>query len=171
MKTLTFHKKLKKCILATLLIMLVGALAGCSPNPQNFTYDKLTVTLNQSFEERQASSIGLDYYLVSDDVSFSVKEETNDELESAGYEILTLADYSQQLFDLNGSKGTSLNKRDNYYYFITSSIQNNAKYTFVHCIYEGTNSYYICDFTCKSKDYKRLKEDIFAWADSIIIDK
>ncbi len=171
MKVYKKAKGKKFLALLTMLVMLSTMLSGCKPNPQNFTMNKLTITLNDSFEERKASSIGLDLYMVSDDVSFSIVEETDNEIENAGYEIISLDDYSKQLFELNGDTGTSLEKRDDYYYFITTEVVSNAKYTYIHCIYEGGSSYYICEFICKSKDYKRLENTIFSWADSVTIKK
>lgn len=166
------HKSGKfKSSISLLLVsmLLMSTLTGCTPNPKNFSTSQLTVTLNDSFTER--SSDDYELYVTCDDVGFSAKEETDQELQLAGYELISLSDYADEILRLNGDEGIQLSQRDDYYYFITSETVKGAKYTYIHCMYEGDNSFWVCQFVCKSKDYKRLKDDIFAWADSVTITK
>lgn len=169
------HKKNTKrfikhsvCICLMLLLMM-STLTGCSPNPKNFSTTKITITLDDSFEQYKSDNFEL--YIKSEDVGFSAKEETEQELELAGYEILSLVDYANEILELNGSKDIKLIQRDDYYYFVTTQTANGAKYSYIHCMFEGDNSFWVCQFVFKSKDHKRLAEDVFNWADSIVITK
>lgn len=125
----------------------------------------MTITLTKAFTEGKAN--GFDAYYKSDDVIFNAVEETTNELEKSGYEIATLDDYASELLKLNGANPSDLESRGNYLYFITKRSVNKANYTYVHCMFKNKDSYWVCEFTCKSKDYKRLKKKIFKWADSI----
>ena len=156
-------------ILCLMLLFLMGALSGCTPNPKNFSTQKITITLDESFEQYKSESFEL--YIKSEDVGFSAKEETMQELELAGYELISLQDYANAILELNGSKDIKLQQRDDYYYFVTTQTSNGAKYSYIHCIYEGDNSFWVCQFVFRSSDYKRLTEDVFSWADSIKIVK
>lgn len=170
MNKLNITRSIKNSLGLILSLMLImSCLTGCTPNPKNFSTPKVTVTLDDSFE--QYSSDTFELYVKSDDVGFSAREETAQELELAGYEIISLQDYANEILSLNGSQGIKLNQRDDYYYFITSQTANGAKYTYTHCMFEGDNSFWVCQFVYKSKDHKRLSEDVLGWADSITITK
>ncbi len=164
--TKSFKASLVLCLVLT---MLMCTLTGCSPNPMNFSTPKISITLNESFTQRKASNYEL--YAASEDVSFTAREETMEQLELAGYEIISLQDYAKEIHSLNAAQGVALNQRDNYYYFTTSQTANGAKYSYIHCIFEGDNSFWVCQFVFKSKDYERLSENVLAWADTIEIAK
>jgi len=164
----TYLSKRLLC-LCLVIIFLSSTLTGCTPNPKNFSTTKISITLDNSFT--QYSSDSFELYIKSEDVGFSAKEETSQQLELSGYEILSLSDYANEILTLNGTKDAKLIQRDDYYYFTTKKTTNGAKYTYVHCMFEGNNSFWVCQFVFKSKDYKRLAEDVFNWADSIEIVK
>ncbi len=166
-KTIRYIKRPLGLVLS--IILIISCLTGCSPNPKNFSTTKITVTLDDSFEQYKSDSF--DLYIKSDDVGFSAKEETSQELELAGYEIISLQDYANEILTLNGSKDLKLQQRDDYYYFVTTQTANGAKYSYIHCMFEGDNSFWVCQFVFKSKDHKRLAERVFNWADSIVITK
>lgn len=168
MHKLNIPKLFKKPLLFSLaLMLLIGVLTGCTPNPENFSTTKITITLDESFKKYDLE--GYDLSVKSDDVVFTAKEETFHNLERSGYELNSLADYADEILSLNGTKGDKLAQRDNYYYFTTTKTDKGAKYTYVHCMYEDKEAYWVCIFYCKSKDYNRLSDDIFKWADSVEI--
>ena len=120
MNKLNITRFIKKSLGLILSLMLIlSCLTGCTPNPKNFSTPKVTVTLDDSFE--QYSSDTFELYVKNDDVGFSAREETAQELELAGYEIISLQDYANEILSLNGSQGIKLNQRDDYYYYITDS--------------------------------------------------
>lgn len=157
----------KKCVLTFLMSMFLLLLTGCGANPKNFTCRELTITLSDDFVETDMT--GFDAYYKSEQVLFSAVEETEEELQYAGYEIANLNGYCQELLHQNNVSEDELIKRGDYYYFTHNAIKSGAKYTYVHCILEGHNSYWNCEFVCKAKDYDNLKKQIFKWADSITI--
>ena len=156
-----------KLLLLTLMMGLLLGLCGCGPNPKNFTYGDLTITLTDEFKSKTMNNF--DAYYTADHVIFTAREETDEVLEYSGFEINTLKDYCNEILILNGVSHTALTQRNDYYYFTNTATVSGASYTYVHCMFEGSNSYWICEFTCKTKDYDRYKEKIFEWADSITI--
>lgn len=155
----------KKISLILVLTFITAILGGCSGNPKNFTSQELTITLTDEFKPEKRS--GFDIYLSSENVVFSAVQETSQELELAGYEISSLNDYCSEILTLNKMSKDSLISRNNYYYFVNSATVDGAKYTYVHCLFSFGESYWVCEFVCKSKHYNRLKDDIMNWADSI----
>ena len=156
-----------KFFLILVLIGMLTALSGCSSDPKNFTCGDLTITLTEGFKEETHS--GFDAYYSSDNVLFSAIEETEEELQYAGYEITNLKGYCLEIMNQNNVAQSELTERGNYYYFTQTAVKSGAKYTYVHCMFEGHNSYWICEFVCKTKDYDKYEEKIFKWADSITI--
>ncbi len=146
-------------------VFIMGTLSGCADNPKTFTQQELTITLTDAFKSEKRS--GFDVYLSSENVVFSAVQETSQELELAGYEISSLNDYCQEILSLNNTPKDKLISRNNYYYFTNSKTVDGAKYTYVHCMFTFADSYWICEFVCKSKHYDRLEDKILSWADSI----
>ena len=160
--------KIKKSLYTVLVFVLcVTSLTGCNSTPKNFTYNNLTVTLNKSFKEE--SHANFDLYAASENVIFSAVEETEEELEYSGYTIVNLKAYCEEILILNGVSNDELKQRNNYYYFVNKRTVSGASYTYVHCMYYGSGSYWICEFVCKTKNYKNYKDKIFNWADSVTI--
>lgn len=160
--------KLKRILLSiTCILLLTTTLCGCSQDPKNFYADALTITLTNEFSE--SSMEGFDVYLVSDDVIFTAVKETENEIEQSGYEITSLNDYALQLAELNNVSKGAVTSRNSYYYFENQKTVSGGNYTYVHCMLKGADSYWVCEFVCKTKSYKRIKDDIFTWADSITI--
>lgn len=160
------HMK-KKSLLLILTIFALCTLTACGSNPKNFTSGDLTVTLTSDFTQSKMNEF--DLYLTSDLVSFTAKEESVNDLEHAGFEITSLKGYALEIAALNKQNPDTLVDRGSYLYFIDTKENQGAKYTYIHCMFKGSASYWICEFVCKSSDYDKLKKDIFAWADSITI--
>ena len=142
-------------------------MCGCASNPKNFSIGDLTITLNKGFKEQTDSNF--DIYLVSDDIIFTAVNESESEVEYSGYEINSLKDYSLEIAELNKVDKSSITQRGDYYYFVNKGTTGGANYTYVHCMFQGRSSYWICEFVCKTKNYDRFKDNIFKWADSIVI--
>lgn len=157
----------KKILLIFTMVGLLMGLTACGANPKNFTCRDLTITLTDDFIEKEMT--GFDAYYNSERVLFSAVEETEEELQYAGYEIANLKGYCLEILNQNGVSVDALSQRGDYYYFTHTAVKNGAKYTYVHCMFEGHNSYWICEFVCKTKDYKDLEDQILKWADSITI--
>lgn len=157
----------KNVILFFILALCVTSITGCSNDPKNFTYGNLTVTLNKTFSESKRN--GFDLYVTSENVIFSVVEESEENLEFSGYTISNLKGYCEEIMLLNEVSEDSLKQRNDYYYFINKKTISGASYTYVHCMYYGAGSYWICEFVCKTKNYDSYKDRIFKWADSVTI--
>ncbi|MBQ9200126.1 MAG: hypothetical protein IJ141_08115 [Lachnospiraceae bacterium] len=160
-------KHLKKYSLFLLLFICTLLLTSCSRDPKNFTCGNLTVTLNKTFTESNHS--GFDLYASSENIIFSVVEESEENLEFSGYTISGLKGYCDEILSLNNVSSDKLIQRNDYYYFTNTKTISGAKYTYVHCMYYGSGSYWICEFVCKTKNYDNYKDDIFKWADSVTI--
>ncbi len=146
-------------------VFIMGTLSGCADNPKNFTYQELTITLTDDFEWKKDERF--DVFLSSENVGFTAVQQTSEMLEYAGYEINSLNDYCQEILSRNNIPKDKLISRNNYYYFTNSQTVNGAKYTYVHCMFTFADSYWVCEFACKSKHYDRLEDKILSWADSI----
>lgn len=167
MKKCNTHFIKKLSILILLLVSIMTLLTGCGSSPKNFTVSDLTITLNSNFTE--SKSANFDVYIKSDNVVFTAVAETMHDLETAGYEISSLNDYCLEIMDLNKTPSSELKKRNNYYYFTNTKTTSGANYTYVHCMFESSTSYWVCEFVCKTKHFKHYEEQIYKWADSIVI--
>ena len=154
-------------VIIMVFVLCMTSLTACSKDPKNFTCGNLTVTLNKTFKE--SSHNGFDLYVSSDNVIFSVVEESEENLEFSGYTISNLKGYCEEILLLNNVSSDELKQRNNYYYFINKKTISGASYTYVHCMFYGSGSYWICEFVCKTKNYDKYKDRIFKWADSITI--
>ena len=161
------YKRTKYFFLLCVMTLLSFTLCGCFENPKNFTEGELTITLTDEFVKSSVKNF--DVYISSEAVAFSAVKEDASSLEYAGYEINSLTDYSHEILALNGVSQSDLVKRGSYNYFVNESKVSNTSYTYVHCMFQTANAYWICEFVCKSGDYDRYSEKILQWADSIQI--
>lgn len=160
------RSKIKKITLGLCLTILTACmLCGCNSSPKNFTVGTMTITLTDNFKESKMN--GFDAYIVSDDVTFSVKTENASDLEYQGYEISGLKDYSKEICKLNNISSDKLMQRNSYYYFSNTATVSGAKYTYLHCMFQQGNNYWICEFVCKHRNYNNLEASMLQWADSI----
>lgn len=158
----------KRVLPAVMLLCSLCFLCGCTANPKNFSLSGLTITLTDDFEVGKANAF--DIYIKSEDVIFTAVEETTSELEKGGYEISSLADYADEIIKLNNAGSSSLKSRNNYKYFVTHRTVSGARYSYVHCIFKNSDSYWVCEFACKAKNFDRLEDKILSWADTIKFD-
>lgn len=158
--------KRKNIVFSMLLICSMLLLCGCSSDPKNFSEAGITITLTNAFKVEKNDNF--DVYIASEDVVFSAVQETSTQLELSGYEISSLNDYCQEILTLNDTPKDKLQKRNNYYYFTNSKTVSGAKYTYVHCMFSDADSYWICEFVCKSKSYDKLEDKLLSWADTIV---
>ena len=162
----TMYSNAKKYTLGLFFILIAACtLCGCKGNPKNFTVDTMTITLTDSFKESKMD--GFKAYIVSDDVTFSVKTENASDLEYQGYEIAGLKDYAKEICGLNNISSDKLEQRNNYYYFSNSQTVSGAKYTYLHCMFQQGSNYWICEFVCKARQFDSLEASMLKWADSI----
>ena len=152
------RSKSRKITLGLCLIVLTACiLCGCSGNPKNFTVGTMTITLTDNF--KQSKMNGFDAYIVSD--------ENASDLEYQGYEISGLRDYAKEICNLNSISTDKLVQRNSYYYFSNTQTVSGAKYTYLHCMFQQGNNYWICEFVCKHRVYDKLEKSMLQWADSI----
>jgi hypothetical protein len=161
-------KNVKIGILLGVCVSMLCIMCGCSANPKNFSMSGMTITLTDAFSEGKAEAF--DVYLKSDDVIFAATEETSDELQRAGYEINSLADYADEILSLKGASKNDLQVRNDYRYFVTTDTVSGASYTYVRCIFKASDAYWVCEFACKTKNYDKLDDKILGWADTIKFD-
>lgn len=165
-----FNTKIKRTLTSIILCILITlSLTACFGKPKNFFAEELTVTLTVDFKELKNDDFNL--YLTCDDLVFTAKKETKADLKSAGYEISNLKAYCDEILNINNVPKEALVKKNDYYYFESSLITNGTKYTYLHFMFENSGNYWTCNFVCKSKDYSKLKKNIFNWADSIKFSK
>ncbi len=158
----------KHILLGAILLATLSLLSGCATDPKNYSTGDLTITLTKQFTEVEKN--GFDIYLESDNILFSAIEETYEELENVGYEYLSLEDYCTELLTSNNIPISTLQKKDGYYFFSNEKTISNVSYTYVHFMFMGDDSYWLCEFACKTKDYKKFQDKILEWSESIVID-
>ena len=107
-------KKNRQIILSLLSVFVfcLTTLTGCSNDPKNFSYGALTVTLNKTFKESKNSAFNL--YVTSENVIFSVVEESEENLEFSGYTITNLKGYCDEILILNNVSESELKQRNEH---------------------------------------------------------
>ncbi len=162
----TKYKGIPAILLAFLFVMTL--LTGCKANPKDFHVNGLSITLTSDFTESKMNEFTV--YIKGSSVSFTANEETSDSLIRNGYNISTLEDYCAAVINKNGQRSSDMNKRGDYYYFVNEAENGGTSYTYINCMLKGSASFWICKFVVRSDDYKKYRDDIFAWADTIKVE-
>ncbi len=135
------------------------------------TYMPVTVTLTNQFSVYQSDSEY--YYLYTNtDLIFMTERATFALLENYGWDTdATTADvYAQAIIDGNNLNSSLVSDYENnlVYFDYTSSVQGTSYY-YLAFSFKGTDSFYLCQFSCIASESEANYEQFMTWAKTIVV--
>ena len=171
-EVLANRKKGKKRGLVVLLVAIfVGLLIGFLPSifegeaePQIFTTDELSITLNSDFIETEMAEFDI-CYSSADVAVFAVKE---DFTMLDGLENYTIDQYGELVLENNGLQGVSeLITVDGVCCFEYMSEVDGENYYYFGTLHKGDNAFWIIQFTTHEDNYYEYCDSFIEWAQSV----
>lgn len=159
---------MKKRMLLVLMFVLVVSLVGCSESEKTFSGAGVSITLNESFVEKEVIQAPL--YLESQDHIFMSMRETKQEL--SPYDISTLEEYIDAVLLNSGKDAETFIKGDEsaYMYAYYESTVNDQKFGYMLLVFESEEYFYSMNFGCLASKLEKNKELYFNWASTITVE-
>lgn len=140
----------KRVIAALLAACLLLGLTGCATSakkgtPKDFTFDKLTITMNSAFSQSNAAENGV--YYRSSDVAAVIIKDTFDKLDG----ITTIQDYVNQVFEANDLDAT-LDESGEIPFFTYGNTVNKIDFFYYAAVFKGSDAFWLVQFGCDQQD-------------------
>lgn len=165
---------MKKIFTSLVILLLVGALAGCSlfaPEEKEFSQNGMTVTLDESFTKSE--NVAVQMYLLSNDHIFTGNGESKSTLADYGHTNLTLHRYTELVLASVNKKAT-INTYDEDVTFKYAYYEANVEgteFAYMLVTMEGDSKFYSMNFGCLKKNFNDdTKEKYMEWAKTIKVD-
>ena len=158
-------------IVVLILAAIFGAIMGRScariVQPQDFTVDNMTITLNSEF--RETSFEGFTQCYDSRNVAvFVLKEEFS---MYPGMEDWALSEYGDAFLWANGFVDSSLVPYSDFIYTTYSGVgENGQPYCYMATIHKSGDAFWLVQFAAEEASYPNYESQFLQWADSVKFD-
>lgn len=171
---IVYHKtkegwEMKRIFLVLNLMLFSLFLVGCGPSEKTFTGVGISVTLDDSFIEKDV--IQAPFYLESTKYIFTGMRESKASL--ATVNVYTLDDYIETVLSVNGKGSVTPEvKRDEddnilYYYAYYHNSVEDMNFGYMMIAMEDDSNFYTMNFGCLEEEFDDNKDQFFEWASSI----
>lgn len=137
------------------------------------TYEALGFSFksNNYLYETKVQNFGIAFEGLFHDIAVLGNKDSKSNLESLGYEDLTLESYAMLSHESNGKNPTELLKSENGKYYFYTYVAGDTKDEFFYLctIYESDDYFYLVNFACKKNEQEEYKDTFIKWADSVVI--
>ncbi len=170
--------KTKLVALLTLLLTLLlcsscfspvlpfGGNGSFSTTPREFSKDGITLTLTESFEEKESEMGFYAYYTSSRGGVMVLKEAFTLD---AGLENKTLEEYIASVIANNGLTDVIPVMKDELIYYTKVETILGRAIRYFSFAYKGTDSFWIVQFGCYVSDLSEMEPLIMGWAKSVTV--
>ncbi len=156
-----------RCIAAVLLIaMILSGLTACGSTEKTVKSEGMTITLSREYKKSTLANATW-YYTSPDCIAMGIKS-TKDDIEKSGLETNSVNDYAEAYIRANNIPGSpKVKTRGNYVYFRYSRKVKGTDYSYITCIYDYDDVFWMVSFACYKEMYKVYKNEFLASADSV----
>ena len=144
---------------------VVGSAAGgalTTASPKTFTQGDFQITMTDNL-----SPVGIDgFYAAYQSKSvlvFAMREE------KAVIGDMTLAEYSDLIWEMNGKTGTAAQQKDNFYWFSFTQTVDEEEVYYVAVCCEGTDAFWIVNFATPLTNKDTYHDTFLEWASTITV--
>lgn len=148
------------CTVALLAICFVGCAFGAK---KTFSKAGVTITLTDKFIEKELVSQTA-YFESTEMVVTLLKEEFT---LLVGLENWTLKKYAETTISGNGLTAEVVETEKSYVYFEYEKTVSGNDYKYLATCHKADDAFWLIQFGCFSKNYDKLQEDMFKYADSV----
>ena len=150
-------------VLLTLLLTLTTFFACSLGLDKKFSKAGVTITLTDKFIEKELVSQTA-YFESTQMVVTLLKEEFT---LLAGLENWTLKKYAETTISGNGLTAEVVETEKSYVYFEYEKTVSGNDYKYLATCHKADDAFWLIQFGCFSKNYDKLQEDMFKYADSV----
>ena len=157
-----------KVLLPLMILILALCLTSCGSTTHTVKIEDMEIVLSKEYKPSTLANATW-YYESPDGLALGIRS-LKEDVEKSGLEVETAHDYAEEYIKANSiPKSPDVKKDDgkHYVYFEYSKEVSGTKYSYLTCVYDNVNEFWIVSFACYKEMYSEYKSDFFAAADSV----
>lgn len=160
------RKSFKNILSIMLIAMMLLTITSCGTASKEVHESGMVIKLPKGFQ-RSTMENATWYYQGSDAVAMGIRTYKTD-LEKEGLESDSVQDYAAAYIKANSVPGDpEIQTSDKYIYFEYNAKVSGIDYSYLTCIYDHDDTYWLVNFACYKQAYQESRSDFFKWADSV----
>ena len=127
----------------------------------------MEITLSKDYQKATLANATW-YYTSPDGIAMGVRSSKED-IEKSGLEANSAQDYAEAYIRANNIPGSpKVNSKDNYLYFEYNRKVSGTDYSYLTCVFDNNDEFWLVNFACYKELYNEYKNDFFESADSVV---
>ncbi len=166
--------RIKKKVVGLIVFMLISLLVGCgkkeSTGDDTIKSEGMSIVLGKQYQEAVLANATW-YYTSPDGLAMGIRSK-KDDIEKSGLEANSAQDYAEAYIKANSIPGSpKVKTKGKYVYFEYSRKVKGTDYSYLSCVYDNKDEFWLVNFACYKELYKEYKSDFFASADSVTFEE
>ena len=156
----------KKVCLSVLTIAMLASFAGCGETTKTVKSEDMKITRSKEYQKGTLANATW-YYTSPDGLAMGIRS-MKDDVEKSGLEVNSAQDYAEAYIKANSIPGSpKVESRQGYVYFSYKKKVSGTDYSYLTCVYEHDDEYWLVNFACYKELYSEYKNEFFKSADSV----
>ena len=162
-------KSFKISILILVSVLMMSFLTACGDKTQTIKSEDMEIKLSREYQKSTLANATW-YYTSPDGIAMGIRS-LKDDVEKSGLEVNSDQDYAEAYIRANSVPGfpkvQSSESDTDYVYFKYNRKVSGTDYSYLTCVYDNDDEYWIVNFACYKELYKDYEGDFFESADSV----
>jgi hypothetical protein len=160
------RKSIKRVALTVLGVLMISTLTSCGATTKTIKSEDMKITLSREYKESTLANATW-YYTSPDGLAMGIRS-LKDDVEKSGLECNSAQDYAAAYIKANNIPGSpKVTKKGDYVYFKYNHKVSGTDYSYLTCIYDHDDEYWLVNFACYKELYSEYEKDFFESADSV----
>ncbi len=158
----------KLLCIAISLVLVLSMLTACAVKPKDFTWNGLSITLDNSFRTLEVDSESASYACYRKVYVVVITYETFEDLTDVGYDPdMTVQDYGELSIEANELDSTVQTENGVTYYTYTADIDG-TEFTYMATIHSMGNAFWMVQFSTETDRFEKAKPQFMTWAKTVV---
>ncbi len=161
---------IKYIALFLMMAVLMGLATSCGEATQVVKSEGMEITLSKEYKKATLANATW-YYTSPDGLAMGIRSK-KDDVEKSGLEANSVQDYAEAYIKANSIPGSpKVKTKGNYVYFKYNRKVSGTDYSYLNCVYDNDDEFWLVSFACYKELYSSYEKDFFESADSVVFEK
>ena len=162
-----FFKSYKRIFTIFLLVTLSLVFTSCGKETERIIkHENMSMKLSKEYQKSTLANASW-YYTSPDGLVLGIRSK-KDDVEKSGLEANTAMDYAEAYIKANSIPGSpKVRNRKDYVYFQYNRKVSGTDYSYLTCIYDNEDEYWLVSFACYKELIGEYKSEFLDSADSV----
>ena len=161
---------IKYIALFLMMAVLMGLATSCGEATQVVKSEGMEIALSKEYKKATLANATW-YYTSPDGLAMGIRSK-KDDVEKSGLEANSVQDYAEAYIKANSIPGSpKVKTKGNYVYFKYNRKVSGTDYSYLNCVYDNDDEFWLVSFACYKELYSSYEKDFFESADSVVFEK